>query len=148
MTHDMVFTFLEGVAGGGMFVLAHSNKPPSNAEWDSYMKELGKHDPKWVKSLAFTDGGAPTGPQRKLLNDLLNGRQCRAAVVTSDAFVRGVVTALSWFNSYVKAFSPDELDEALRYLEVRERYMALVRHEIQILRKRLGYDGLKSIVAT
>lgn len=147
MTQNMAFTFLEGVAGNGLMLLVHTTKSPTDTEWAPYYKELCKHDPTKIKSLAFTDGGAPSGAQRKQVNDYLNGRESRAVVVTANSFVRGVVTALSWFNSFMKAFPPEELDGALRYLGVREHEMALVRREIQLLRKRLGYDGLKSIIA-
>ncbi|APR74826.1 Hypothetical protein A7982_00172 [Minicystis rosea] len=81
------------------------------------------------------------------MNDYLNGRQSRAAVVTANPFVRGVITALSWFNADMKGFTPEDVDSALRHLQVRETELMLVKHEIQLLRKRLGYDGLRSIVA-
>jgi len=148
MTTNMAFTFLEGIAGEeGLMILAHSTRSPTDAEWTPYFRELSRHDPTKLKSLAFTDGGAPSGSQRKLVNDYLNGRQSLAVVITASHFVRGVVTALSWFNAHMKAFSPDDLDEALRYLVVRDTEMALVKREIQLLRKRLGHEGLRSIIA-
>lgn len=146
--NNMVFRYLEGVAGGGLMMLVHTNRPPSDAEWDLYFREFVKHDPARIRSIAFTDGGAPSGAQRKQINDMLNGRTTRGAVVTASPFVRGVVTALSWFNAQMKAFAADEVDAALEHLGVRDDEMALVRREIQLLRRRLGHDDLKSIVAT
>jgi hypothetical protein len=144
---NMTFTFLPGVAGGGLMLLAHTSRPPNDAEWDPYIDELVKHDPKQLRSLAFTDGGAPSGAQRKQVNDFLKGQASRAAVITASTMVRGVVTALSWFNSQMKVYPPDELEAALQHLGVRPDEVPQVRREIQLLRKKLGYADLKCIVS-
>lgn len=143
--NNMVFRYLDGVAGGGLLILVHTSRAPSDAEWDAYFSELVKHDPLKLKSLNFTDGGAPNGAQRKQVNDYLKGRTSRCAVVTSSPFVRGVVTALSWFNPEIKAYAADYVDSALDHLGVRDQEVPLVRREIQLLRKRMGQDELKSI---
>lgn len=147
MTQNMAFMFLEGVGGGGLMMLIHSTKSPTDAEWEPYFRELSKHDPTKIKSLAITAGGAPSGAQRKLVNDYLNGRQSRAAVVTGNTFVRGVVTALSWFNSMMKAYPPEDFDSALQYLGVRESEIALVRRELAVLQKRVGHETVRITVA-
>jgi len=144
---NMAFTFLPQVADGGLMLLVHTSRPPNDAEWGAYYAELVKQDPRRLKSLAFTDGGAPNGAQRKQVNDFLAGQSSRACVVTASAMVRGVVSALSWFNAQMKAFSPQDVDAALRYLGVLEDEMASVRVEIQLLRVKLGNDKLKSIIA-
>jgi hypothetical protein len=144
---NMAFTFLPGVTGEGLMLVVHTSSAPSEIEWAPYFRELVKHDPKNLRSLAFTDGGAPGGAQRKQLNDFLQGQASPAAVVTSSSMVRGVVTALSWFNSQMRAFAPHELDAALRYLGVGMGEMNVVHREIQLLRQKLGFEGLKSIVA-
>jgi hypothetical protein len=144
---NMTFTFLPGVAGGGLMLLVHTDRPPTDAEWEPYYDELIKHDPDQLRSLAFTDGGAPSGAQRKQVNDFLKGRASRAAVVSPSTMVRGVVTALSWFNSQMKVYSPKEVDAALQYLGVSADELPLVRVEIQLLRKKLGHESLRSIRA-
>jgi len=144
---NMAFTFLPHVADGGLMILVHTSRPPNDAEWGAYYAELVKQDARRLKSLAFTDGGAPNGAQRKQVNDFLAGQSSRACAVTSSAMVRGVVRALSWFNAQMKAFSPHEVDAALRYLGVRADEMASVRAEIQGLRVKLGDTDLKSILA-
>lgn len=130
-------------------LLAHTSRPPNDAEWGPYIDELRQHDPKELRSLAFTDGGAPSGAQRKQVNDFLNGQASRAAVVTASTMVRGVVTTLSWFNAQMHAYSPHDVDAALHHLGVRTDEVPLVRREIQLLRKKLEHDGLslKSILA-
>jgi hypothetical protein len=147
MVRNMAFTFLPGVTGEGLMLVSHTSATPTDAEWAPYFAELVKHDPRTLRSLAFTDGGAPGGAQRKQLNDFLKGQASPAAVVTASGMVRGVVTALSWFNPQMRAFQPDNVEAALRYLGVKSDDMSLVLREIQILRKKLGFEGLKSIVA-
>ena len=144
---NMVFRFLGGVAGGGVLIAVHSSKAPSDVEWDAYFTEVVKHDPTKIKTLNFTDGGAPNGAQRKQVNDFLKGRTSRCAVVTASPFVRGVVTALSWLNAEINAYPPDDVDSALEHLAVRTEELALVRREIQLLRKRMGQEDLRSIAA-
>ncbi len=144
---NMTFTFLPGIAGGGLMLLVHTNRPPSDAEWEPYYAELVKHDPKKIRSLAFTDGGAPSAAQRAQVNDFLRGQASTAAVVTTSTMVRGVVTALSWFNAQMKAYAPRDVDAGLQHLGVRPDEVPLVRREIQLLRKKLDHEGLKSIPA-
>jgi hypothetical protein len=147
MANNMAFTFLRGAAGDGLMLLVHTTRAPSDAEWKPYFEELAQHDPIKLKSLVFTDGGAPSGAQRKQVNDMLNGRTSMAAVVTPSTVVRGVVTALSWFNPKIKVFPPDQTEAALTYLGVKSDELPQVRLEIQILRQKLGQEGLRSIVS-
>src|SRR5262245_10518935 len=122
----MVHTFLDGVAGYGLMILVHSTRAPSDPEWNEYFSELRKHDPVKIKNLAFTDGGAPTGSQRRMVNDYLDGRSSQGAVVTHSPIVRGVVAALNWFNPEIRAFAPKDLDAALRFLGVLDSDKTLV----------------------
>ena len=89
--------------------------------------------------LVATKGGGPTSTQRKYLNDLLAGRHVPVAVMSSSTAVRGVVTALSWFNRKIKAFPPEGLADALTYLEI-PNPIAFIRHEMAKLRTSLGRD--------
>ncbi len=104
----MAFTFMPGVAGKGLIILVHGADPPTDLEWATYVREFVKHDAKGQRNLAFTDGGAPSGAQRKQVNDFLKGRASPAVVVSASYMVRGVVTALSWFNPQVRAYAPEE----------------------------------------
>lgn len=142
--NNMVFRYVDGVAGGGLLITMHTSRAPSDSEWAGYFAEVVKHDPAKLKSLNFTDGGAPNGAQRKQVNDFLKGRTSRCAVVTASSFVRGVVTALSWFNPEIKAYPSDDLESALQHLGVRDQEVLLVRREIQVLHKRIGQEDLKS----
>jgi hypothetical protein len=84
--------------------------------------------------LVCTDGGGPTAAQGRRLNDLLDGRTVPVAIVSSSARVRGTVTALSWFNRRIKAFSPSALHDAIAYLEIPVSREELIEREVDKLR--------------
>jgi hypothetical protein len=95
----------------------HGEQAPSDAEWDHYCS--------WVPALmahpnggcvVFTDGGAPTGAQRETLRRHMGKESLWTAVVTDKVLVRGVVTAIRWFNLKVCAFAPWELPAALKFV--------------------------------
>ncbi|MCK6586670.1 MAG: hypothetical protein L6Q76_03690 [Polyangiaceae bacterium] len=128
------------------FVVAvHSKEPPADDEWNQYIQFCARtYTPgDFMKSLIITDGGAPTTTQRMILNEKLseyvrgNKHLFRSAIVTSSTFVRGVVTALSWFNSGICAFSPQNLEDAMNYLEIPAQYHAEIRILIKKLRTNL-----------
>jgi hypothetical protein len=97
------------------------------------------------RGLSFSDGGAPNSTQRRLMNDTLGGKSPLSAVVTNSAMARGVVTAMGWFNPNIKAFSPTELDEALRFLNVNKSEFELIKLEIRNLVIKLGNQKLSCI---
>src|SRR4051812_47183159 len=104
---------------GNITICVHTTQAPSDAEWGELVNAVkGFKDISKVKSLIVTHGGAPSSTQRRLLNDLLQGRASLCAVVSSSSMVRGVVTALNWFNPQVKTFEPSSMDEAFRYLKL------------------------------
>ncbi len=55
---------------------------------------------------------------RLLAEDLSEMASSPRAVVTPSAMVRGAVTALSWLGHQMRAFAPDELTEALDFLQL------------------------------
>lgn len=136
---------------GRFFILLHTEAAPSDAEWTAFVtatevaaRQAGK-DFSQLRQLVITDGGGPSSTQRKQANAMLGGSTIRVAVVSQSTAIRGVVTALSWFNSLIKAFNPDELKEALSYLEVPEGADDKVMRDIRTLREQLGAKALRFI---
>jgi hypothetical protein len=121
-----------------LVVAVHSAAPPSEEEWAGYIATMRKIGPEKVCGLAFTDGGAPDSKQRKLLNDVLGGRPRIAAVVSGSTLVRSVVTALTWFNPDVKAFSPDRVNDAYAYLKLTTAQIEAVNRQVQVLHKQFA----------
>lgn len=103
----------------GVILAFHTKEDPTESEWQGFCDftlKLPKHCDKY---LIRTKGGGPNAKQRQQTNEVLKTRgtpMTNVAVVTEATIVRGTVTALSWFNPNIKAFSPADLDAAMRYL--------------------------------
>lgn len=105
-------------ATSALLLGVHGAPAPTDEEWDHYCS--------WIAGvlahpnpgcMVMSDGGAPTSAQRERLRRHL-GNTCWTAVITDKAMVRGVVTAIRWFNPKVCAFAPWELREAFKFVGV------------------------------
>lgn len=103
---------------GQYLLCAYNEFPPTEEDVRQAVEIMRNLDIEKVKVLTFTKGGAPTAPQRKAINSVLNGRSLTTAVVSDSPLIRGIITAFSWFNSKIKAFSGAALEDAFRYLDV------------------------------
>src|SRR5678809_606473 len=98
-------------AEGLVVVVVQNATAPTDAEWASYCAHIASGlEAKKPSGIAITDGGGPNAVQRGKVNDLLGGRQVRSAVVSDSRLIRGIVTALTWFNRETAAFSPAAID--------------------------------------
>ena len=120
----------------------HNEKDPTDEEYAAYC-EFCLGLPTYVNSyLIKTDGGNLTPKQRAATNETLKKRgtpEPTVAVVTPKVMVRGVVTALSWFNKNIRSFAPTEIDAAMKYLgltplEMGEAAVALRKLEADLKR--------------
>ena len=124
---------------GSLHIVVVGEKDPTTADWNTYLDairltEKNGVDVSELRTLVFSDGAGPNAQQRKAVADYLKGRPSPLAIVTGVTIMRGVITALGWFNSQVRAFAPEQLEEALQYLGVpRGRCDAILRdaHAIQ-----------------
>jgi hypothetical protein len=101
-----------------LFIVVYGAEPPTDMEWAAYLAVVERHGVDWTMQLIWTDGGGPTTPQRRSLNHLLDGRVVPVAVLSDSARVRGIATALSWFNRRIRAFKAKDLPGALAFLEI------------------------------
>jgi hypothetical protein len=121
-------------------VVVHGDEPPTDDVWKEYMDYTfsGANARDVVRHLVVTEGASPTSAQRKLLQertaDFLDAdpMSVRAAIVTTSTFARGIVTAIGWIVDAPKAFAPDKLEDAMRYLGIPMNY----------------YEPIKTMVAT
>lgn len=130
---------------GEIMVVIHTSQPPSDAEWKEYVEGVASLDLSTARSIVITDGGAPSAHQRKVLNDVIGGRQPPGVVISPSTFVRGVVTALSWFNPGLKAFAPEDFDNACKYLELSGSEIEEVWLTVDRLVEQLGNPDLRAI---
>src|SRR5262245_2077966 len=114
---------------GKVFLVVHTKKNPSDAEWDDYLAELEKHKEELeeLHTLVFTDGGAPNGAQRKRLNDILANRPFRAAVISNAMIARFVVASMALFNKKIRSFHPGELPLAYKHLHIQEEKIPIIQ---------------------
>jgi len=106
---------------------------PTDAEWAVCADKFRSMDLRHLRVLIYTEGGAPSAAQRKVMNDVVNGRTFPTALVSSSAMMRGIATAMSWFNKGIKAFEPDAIEDALAYMEVPQDRVSFFLSEIENL---------------
>lgn len=129
-----------------LFFVLHTGAMPTEEEWASYMVTCRRVPMERMRSFIITDGGSPNAKQRQEVNDNLKGRKSIAAVVSGSAMVRGVVTALTWFNAGIKVFSPEESVAALKYLGLDKREdLEFVWKTVLELKIQLGNQPLASL---
>jgi hypothetical protein len=127
---------------GQLLLLAHGSVPPAQDEWDQYVAALAQaHKSGLTGLLVLTDGPGPNSSQRKQVSSF----DLRSAVLTPAAVARGIVTALSWFGANIRAFTPEQIDEALEYLQVPRVEQLQVLRVLAGLRVELAGKPAKSV---
>jgi hypothetical protein len=123
-----------------VFLVVHAKDNPNDEEWEAYVAFSKANLGNFTSTLIITEGGGPNTVQRGTLNDMLeaNNFKGKISVVTLNRLVRGIVTALSWFNPNIKAFSTLQIPAALEYLGVPKDQQDAVNAEIKRLRDKLG----------
>lgn len=122
---------------GTCIVLVHSVRPPAEDEWLSYIEFLERHRGLATTILVFSEGGAPDVTQRAKLKDTLSSHM-PTAVLTHSAIARGVVTAISWFYPRIRAFAPNDVEGALKWLQVGVSYFDEIRRLLHTLRAQVA----------
>src|SRR5262245_41085403 len=130
----MLFKYIEGV-----LVAVHTADPPSDEDWREYVEYSRSTLPvSCNRTLAVTRGGGPDAKQRKMAQEVLANRpKMRVSIVTDSTLVRGIVTALSWFNPDAKAFSQKDLRDALKYLDIEGAAAAKISLEVARMQREL-----------
>jgi hypothetical protein len=135
-------------AVGPLVIVVHTADPPSQADWDRYIAESKRGVERFgqdrARHLIFTGGGGPSFSQRQQVNEFLRGRPSPTAVVTTNAFARGIVAALAVFNPKIKAFRPEAIGEAFRYLGISEADSKVVWRTVARLQAQIGFGGARS----
>jgi sugar (pentulose or hexulose) kinase len=120
-----------------VIVSVNGRTDPTDAEWDAYMEAITqtlahhKGDLTRIRGISISAGGGPASAQRAKVNQLLSGRTVRVAIITASSVGRGIVTALSWFNPMIRAFSPARLSDAIRYLELPQNTQDALRAQLK-----------------
>jgi hypothetical protein len=119
----------------------HGRPAPTDADVAAMIPAMVKlaSDNELVRSLVITDGGAPSTAQRKRLFDALAGRseRVRNAIITDATSVRFVISAMSLVVDGIRAFSPQEINAALAYLEYSPRELVACASKLRSIAKSL-----------
>lgn len=145
---QMVFSFVEIDARTILSTVVHTEISPSDEEWAEYLAAVRRNELNLgkIRTLVFTDGGGPNSTQRKAVNDFLKGRQTPVVLVSASPVIRGITTALNWFNPLVKSVSPEQMEEALKYLNIPPQHRLRALQEIKRLHAELGRTNLKTLI--
>lgn len=132
---------------GDVFLVVHSDRPPTDDEWNAYTAAIvaaGKArggSLASIRNLVITDGGGPNAGQRKSSNDALaqlrDWKTSIAAVVSANATVRGIVTVLNWLSVPIKSFSPSNMNDAFAFLNLRPDEIDKLMVHIKLLKGEL-----------
>lgn len=117
----------------GFHVDAFTKNNPTNEEWEEMVAEFTPLARQMKGTLVYTEGGAPTAVQRKLLRVVheQNGSTIPLTAIMTESFAaRAAMTALNlFFDNRFQAFAPGSIEEALLYLKApTPRWPALVQH--------------------
>jgi hypothetical protein len=139
MTQRQTLSFREVC---GCLLLVHSEKPPIDREWDEYLAATTKYSSSHPRPriLIFTAGGTPSPSQRQRVEAIadVHYANTKVAVMTTSTFVQGVIKAFRLIRPIYQAFSPDRVDEALRYLEVSPSHTDEIRRTLAALRAEIA----------
>jgi hypothetical protein len=101
----------------GLMLAVYGADTPGSAEWKEYcsvMSTMGETD----NMLIFSAGGGPNLMQRRDLEQITNRLRGSVAVVTASRVARGIVTAISWLKKEIKAFNPEQRQDAFTFLHL------------------------------
>lgn len=131
---------------GEIIVTAHNSRELSNEEWEANylryvrdMKSRGKLNE--GANLVFADGKGPNSVQRAAGNAIFGKDKeytFRVSVITASLMVRGAVTAISWFNPLIRAFSPNDWMRAYHHVRVTEAHYGMIRQAVEVLDRKVA----------
>jgi hypothetical protein len=136
------------IHAGDLLIALHDKDQPTDSQWAALMDNLktviSKHggDFSRIYGMVITDGGAPSHSQRELLNNVLSGKSWKISVLSDSLMVRGVVTALNWFNPEIRAFPSSEVQAFMSHLPVQRSEYPLVRRETRLLQNDIRVNTL------
>lgn len=135
---------------GNVHIVINGPNDATDADWRVYMDAVRGEERKMadfgkMRTIVFSAGGGPNAKQRKEINEFLGGRATPVAIVTSSTVMRGIVTALQWFNPLARAFSPENVVAAMQFLGTSGSEASILWTEAKKLQSSVGAPASKSI---
>lgn len=121
---------------------------PSNEEVQPYIAALEPYvsATSAPRVLVVTEGGSPRPAERKQLDRIAEPHKSRIkfAIVTESTVARGVLVAIRVIYPFYQGFSPNDIQGALRFLDVPSGDTAEVLQAVNELRAELGLPPMKA----
>ena len=142
MKKEMVFKQVR-FGDRDVLLFLHTARSPERAGWDQVMTLIRAYadtgDLRRLGIFAVTDGGGPDSVMRAEVMKFYEqrGHSVKTAVVTTSVVGRGIVTAISWFNPYIRAVSPRHADEALAHLGLTNAVFPRILKELEQLQREI-----------
>ena len=134
---------------GALVIAVNSANTPTDEDWNAFMQLVRrKFARERIRSLAVTAGGGPNTKQRQMIRDVIGTEPVPAAVVSDAPLVRGIVTALGWFNSAIRSFPFNRgagLRDALTYLGFEGAMADRVVREVAEMQREVGNAFSRSV---
>jgi hypothetical protein len=118
---------------GDVMLVVQGDVPVVDGDWDEYLAALDA-SPSLKAFLISADNHGPNASQRAKLATLHRIDPLPKAVVTTSMGARGIVTALSWLGSNIRAFAPNQIDRAFDYLGVANDARAALLGRLALLK--------------
>lgn len=121
---------------GSLVILREGRSDPLDSEWDVTLGILSehRHEIDQIKVLVFSDGGGPTQAQRRRLQQTLEGKPIRVAVVSDSMKVRFICSSVALFTSNLSSFKVSELRDAYTWLNLSAEERKLAAENITAMR--------------
>ena len=129
---------------GQLYLAIHTKVPPTDQEWEDSIRQMPPNAEN-IRTLVFTDGGAPNKAQRKRLSEQTGGKDFRTAVLSYSLIPRFVNASISLFIKSMRSFNPEEFPLAIEYLQITEDEKKLLLPEILAIQKKLGEENVKTV---
>jgi hypothetical protein len=125
---------------GNLVLIVQTERPPADEDWAGYVNlyRRGWHRYNQCRILVLSAGGSPTNLQQRQVNELVPGIAVRVAVVALAPSVAQIVRRLIIVNDAMQLFSPDELDQAMAFLDVADAERPMVREALAAMQAELG----------
>lgn len=125
------------------YLVVHGSAAPGDAEWDDYTAAMERSAPVIACVFVYSLGGGPDSRQRRTVADVWRrvGKTPPISVVgPMTPFVRGVVTALSWFvGSSMRLWSPSDIGFAFDHARLCEPEQSVVFRRVEEWVRDLGH---------
>jgi hypothetical protein len=121
---------------GRVLVMVQNSNTPTDSEWDDFLTFVSE-DPVGLRLFVMTDGGAPSGPQRKRLQAALKGAMPLVAAVSGSIKVRFVAATIALFHRTHGSYSLAEVNKAYDHLGLSPQERREVESAARALKERL-----------